>query len=132
MARDFFPDSAETITLPAEPSSAARAREFVRGFLQLSAHRVLEDAALLCVTELVANVSCHTGSTSCVIRLVDEPEDLLIEVADEASAPPVMTSPPADSEHGRGLHIIDALAGEWGVRAHPGDGKCIWLRLCDP
>lgn len=130
--RDYVPDPAgETIVLPAEPASAARAREFVRALLRVSRHRGLEDAALLCVTELVANVAIHTRSRRCVITLVDEPHDLLIEVADEAAEPPVLRSGMSGAEHGRGLFIINALAGEWGLRGGDGDGKTVWLRLCD-
>jgi anti-sigma regulatory factor (Ser/Thr protein kinase) len=130
--RPHVPRSADvTITLPANSSSAAVARQFVRHVLETSRHGALEDAALLCVTELVANVSRHTRSTSCVIRLVDEPDDLLIEVADDASDLPVLGPLPVRTESGRGLHIINALAGEWGVRRQVHAGKCVWLRLCD-
>lgn len=130
--RDGVPDTAgKTIVLPAEPASAARAREFVRSLLRSSRHRGLEDAALLCVTELVANVAIHTHSPRCVITLVDEPDDVLIEVADEEFERPVMRTAMSGAEHGRGLFIINALAGEWGVRGRDGDGKTVWLRLCD-
>ncbi len=101
--------------LPAEPASAARARDFVRSLLRSSRHRALEDAALLCVTELVANVAVHTRSRQCVITLVDEPDDVLIEVADEAAEPPVLRGRMSGAEHGRGLFIINALAGEEGA-----------------
>lgn len=128
--REHVPDTAEkTIVLPAEPASAARAREFVRSLLRRSRHQSLEDAALLCVTELVANVSIHTRSQQCVITVVDQPRDLVIEVADEASEPPVLQTERTGSEHGRGLFIVDALAGDWGVRQKPDDGKSVWLRL---
>ncbi|HET6965107.1 MAG TPA: ATP-binding protein [Acidimicrobiales bacterium] len=128
--RAHVPDTAETtITLPAEPASAARAREFVRSLLRRSRHKALEDAALLCVSELVANVSVHTRSKQCVITLVDEPDDVIIEVADEANEPPVLQKDGQQSDHGRGLHIIEALAGEWGVRQRPDDGKSVWLRI---
>ena len=121
--------AAATIVLPAEPASAARAREFVRRLVRRSDHRELEDAAMLCVTELVANVARHTDSHECVVTVVDEPEDLLIEVADHAGNLPVIESPGRMAEHGRGLRIVDALAQEWGVRGASDDGKCVWLRL---
>lgn len=107
------------------------ARDFLKGLLSESRHVRLEDSALLCVTELVANVARHTASSACLVRVVDEPEDLLIEVIDESPELPVMNPTPADSEGGRGLRIIDALAGQWGVRSNPGDGKAVWIRLCD-
>jgi len=122
---------AATIVLPAEPASAARAREFVRRLVRRSEHSELEDAALLCVTELVANVSLHAHSAECVITVVEEPGDLLIEVADgDADGHyPTMEQPGRMSEHGRGLRIVDSLAGEWGVRPGHDEGKSVWLRL---
>jgi hypothetical protein len=30
---------------------------------------------------------------------------------------------------GRGLHLVEALAGEWGVRPRENGGKVIWFRL---
>ncbi len=89
------------------------------------------DAALLCVSELVANVSVHTRSKQCMVTVVDEADDVIIEVADEAHEPPVLEPNAEKSEHGRGLCIIEALAGEWGVRQRPNDGKSVWLRLCE-
>lgn len=79
----------------------------------------------------MANVSVHTRSEHCVITLVDQPDDVIIEVADEAHEPPVLQADGQQSEHGRGLCIIEALAGEWGVRQRPDDGKSVWLRLCE-
>lgn len=132
MEREHVPDPAEQIiVLPAEPASAARAREFIRSLLRRSRHHALEDAAVLCVTELVANVSTHTRSRRCVVRLVEHLHDIVIEVGDENSELPMLAPLPPEAEHGRGLRIVDALAGEWGVRRRPDDGKCVWLRLCD-
>ena len=130
--REGVPDPAEKrITLPAVPSSAATAREFVRQLLRKSRHPSLEDAALLCVTEVVANVASHTSSQNCVVTIIDEPGNLLIEVTDEAADLPILGPAQPEAEHGRGLRIVDALAGEWGVRRRPDAGKSIWLRLPD-
>jgi anti-sigma regulatory factor (Ser/Thr protein kinase) len=132
MERVGAPFPAEQITLPAEPASAARAREFVRQLLRTSRHRALEDAAVLCVSELVTNVAVHTASRACIVTVVDEPGDLLIEVTDEARRMPHMdavTRP--ETESGRGLRIVHALAGEWGVHDSCGPGKSVWLRLAD-
>lgn len=125
------PSAEETITLPAEPASAALARTFVRDFISRSSHRALEDAALLCVTELVANVSAHTGSAECVLTVRDAPGELTIEVCDDTHELPAVESAPAFAEHGRGLRIIAALAGEWGVRRYSDHHKAVWLRLCE-
>lgn len=122
----------ETITLPAEPASAAQAREFVRRRLALSGHDSVEDAALLCVTELVANVSLHTAAGQCVVTVRDTPHAVLIEVGDnDVDDLPRVEPWSPEAEHGRGLRIVNALAGEWGVRRRPHQGKSVWLKLCD-
>lgn len=120
-----------TITLAAVPASAAKARQFVSDRLRGSRHGDLEDAAVLCVTELIANVTRHTSSRTCQVTVVDEPHDVLIEVSDDTPDLPRVGPPRPDAEYGRGLRIVAALAGEWGVRRQPGDGKAVWLRLCD-
>lgn len=133
MGRGDVPLQAEeTIHLPAEPASAALARAFVRQFTRRSSHRALEDVAVLCVTELVANVSIHTDSGECVVTLKDAPGDLTIEVADAAIELPAVEAASPWAEHGRGLQIVAALAGEWGVRRSSEQSKAVWLRLCDP
>lgn len=132
MGRNAAPyRSEESIRLPAEPASAAVARTFVRDMLRRSNHASLEDAALLCVTELVANVSVHTDSTECLVTVKDTDEDVMIEVTDETLEVPVVEPTSNESEHGRGLRIVEALAGDWGVLRRPDNGKSVWLRLCD-
>jgi anti-sigma regulatory factor (Ser/Thr protein kinase) len=121
----------QAIVLPAEAGSAVQARQFVRDCLRWNSRRgAVEDAALLCVTELVANVARHTPARECVVKVVEDNGDLTIEVTDDYSGVPAIADPSDPMEEaGRGLRIVDALAGEWGVRPHPGDGKSIWLRL---
>lgn len=122
----------ETIRLPAEAASAAAARRFVRGMLHRSHHGSLEDAALLCVTELVANVTVHTDSSECLVTVRSATRDVTIEVSDAATEMPAMEPAPLYAEHGRGLNIVDAVSCEWGVS--PGAGRCksVWARLCEP
>ena len=122
----------ETITLPAEPASAAAARSFVRRSLAQSGHGSVTDAAMLCVTELVANVSRHTGARHCVVTVRDAPHSVVIEVGDtDVDELPSVEPWSAEAEHGRGLRIVNALAREWGVRRRPERGKFVWLELCD-
>jgi signal transduction histidine kinase len=121
----------QAIVLPAEATSAVQARQFVRDCLRRNRRRrTIEDAALLCVTELVANVARHTSSRECVVKVVQDNGDLTIEVQDDfGGIPAIIEARDPMEETGRGLRIVDALAGEWGVRPLPGDGKSIWLRL---
>jgi anti-sigma regulatory factor (Ser/Thr protein kinase) len=131
MERAPGPRDADGIRLPAEPASAAIARDFVRQQLRGTSHQDLEDAAILCVTELVANVARHTDCATCVVKVLDEPDDVLIEVIDEAPEAPIVRNTPPMADHGRGLQIVDALAGEWGIKDLRPAGKAVWLRLVD-
>jgi len=108
------------------------AREFVRGLLQESRHLTLKDAAVLCVSELVANVVLHSSATECVVRLAYTPADVTIEVADEGPGRPVLEPSRPRSEHGRGMLIIDNISDDWGVRDLGRNGKSVWVRLNAP
>ena len=122
----------ETILLPAEPASAAQAREFVRRILTRSGHGSVADAAVLCVTELVANVSRHTGADHCVVTVRGAPHSVVIEVGDtDMGELPSVEPWSSEAESGRGLRIVSALAREWGVKRRPEEGKFVWLELCD-
>ena len=121
----------ELIELPAEPASAGRARAFVRQRLRAGRHLALEAQALLCVTELVANVSEHTESCLCVVAVRGSGDALMIEVTDGTPELPAMGPVSLQAEHGRGLQIVDALAQEWGVRQGRGRCKSVWVRLAD-
>jgi hypothetical protein len=49
-------------------------------------------------------------------------------VTDSSPVPPVRHDPADESEHGRGLNIVEALSTEWGWR--PGDpGKVVYAIL---
>lgn len=125
-------DPAErSIRLPAEPASAAVARRFVASRLRLAGLVGVEDAAALCVSELVANVVAHTDCPDCTITCRSGSGEVTIEVADRAADQPVVGSMQPYEEHGRGLRIVDALADDWGVRLEPSAGKTVWLKLCD-
>jgi anti-sigma regulatory factor (Ser/Thr protein kinase) len=119
-----------TISLPAEPASAAQARRWLRPLVAGSARPECEDAALLCLSELVANVARHADSKAFTVTVVESADELFIEVSDEDHhMGPVGEGVGPEDETGRGLGIVAALARDWGIRLHPDDGKAVWLRL---
>ncbi|WP_176946644.1 ATP-binding protein [Lentzea fradiae] len=80
----------------------------------------------LIVTELVSNVYDH-GEFPARLRL-DAPSgdgSVRIEVEDASSIPPVLKPSSPHSARGRGLVLVDQLAGEWGVTEQRA-GKTIW------
>ncbi len=86
------------------------------------------DDMLLVVTELVNNAVTHARS-ECELRISINPLSVRIEVVDEgAGTPDPLPSSPA-SDHGRGLHLVDALSAAWGFQPVPTGGKLVWAEL---
>jgi len=95
------------------------------------------------VSELVANAFLATGSApgtrltyseranTAVIRLIlgHFRHGLLIEVIDSSPNPPILINPERDTEHGRGLWLVNALSREWGHFPVPNGGKCVYSIL---
>ncbi|MEV6610133.1 ATP-binding protein [Kutzneria sp. NPDC051319] len=84
---------------------------------------------LLAAVELLANAYDHGGGAR-QVRLSHsrQPCWVRIEVEDNSRERPRMARHGrADQVRGRGLIILDRLAGEWGVRDEPaGEGKSVW------
>lgn len=76
----------------------------------------------LVASELVTNVVEHTDAGGLMEAWSDDP--FVLNVTDFDPAPP---SPQAEADErgGRGLHIVDELADEWGTTPHA-DGKTVW------
>ncbi|MFE9776267.1 ATP-binding protein [Streptomyces sp. NPDC005931] len=114
----------------------ARARSFTRETLRAWSLDHCCDDTILVVTELAANAALHAaprcaGAPPVRLGLVLAPAHLLLTVSDPDDRPPVY-APGTGSclqEHGRGLHIVDALSEAWGWAPAPPVGKTVWARL---
>jgi anti-sigma regulatory factor (Ser/Thr protein kinase) len=119
--------------LPADLTSARQARSAVRQALAgWGMDHLCGDAELL-ASELVANAAQHGDGTpiSLALRRHAEPGErpgFTCEVTDGSPAMPRRTEPGPDTERGRGLAIVDALARSSGVRASQA-GKTSWFTL---
>ena len=115
--------------LPAEPGSTRQARRFVSDVLgRWSCPHLAEEAALL-TSELVTNAVVHARS-EVDVRITRIPTGVRIEVMDqEAGSVRPVTAPP-HATGGRGLLLVQALAGNWGVRPSR-SGKNVWFELSD-
>ena len=113
--------------LPAHPLSARRARRFVLTALDAFGVRGLDEVAELLTSEVVTNAVVHAHSG---VRVSVEgiPGGARISVADSNPLIPALRRPVHEAEHGRGLHLVDALAARWGVDP-AGEGKAIWFEL---
>jgi PAS domain S-box-containing protein len=85
---------------------------------------VVRDLALI-TSELVTNAVVHGGSPV-ELRLERTGSRVVVLVEDDAIGTlPQARRPSDDDEHGRGLHIVEALSDEWGMR-ETDRGKCVW------
>ncbi len=113
------------LRLRAAASEVHDARAFIRALTipwQLPAPVV--DDLELAASELVTNAVIHaTGEVH--VALLRTPGEVRLEVDDAGDAAPVL--PVADHERvrGRGLAVVAALAGTWGVLERP-VGKRVW------
>jgi hypothetical protein len=115
--------------LPATTGNVRAARTVIVRLLEIAGVEALEDAAALCVTELMTNVLRHTDSQAFHLVVEFAETDVRISVQDDSSALPSPLQTPPDADTGRGMLIVNALVDEWGVDRDPEDGKSVWMRL---
>ncbi len=121
-------EGALQVRLPGVPASVREARALVREALN---GNPAEDAAEVCVSELVTNAIAHTRSGepggAVTVTVQPGPGWAVIRVTDAGAvrAPVLAGGPPATTEHGRGLRIIGALAAEWGTEGDAA-GRVVW------
>ncbi|WP_406442833.1 ATP-binding protein [Streptomyces sp. NBC_01613] len=118
--------------LPRHPASVGLARRRVRDHLADWGHSpddsALADAVLL-VSELATNVVRHGPLLErefevAVTALADG--SCLIEVSDEGQVEPRLRIVTEWEEAGRGLHLVEHIAGAWGVWNRGRHGKTVW------
>jgi anti-sigma regulatory factor (Ser/Thr protein kinase) len=128
-------DAVELVARRPRPSQARRileplleapalARAILRRTLSAWGADGYGDDALIVVDELVANAVLHAG-TEIELRLALHPDRLGIAVADRSAARPSLEHPGGGAEHGRGLLLVDAVAGAWHVLPRPHGGKVV-------
>ncbi|AVZ73389.1 hypothetical protein SLUN_15575 [Streptomyces lunaelactis] len=105
---------------------------------QLASWGLPSEAAAQIVAELATNATVHGRVQGRDFRLdlavQDDGKRLRIEVTDTCGdrlppGPGTPAAPAADSESGRGLLIVEALADRWGVASGPVPRKTVWAEL---
>ena len=119
-------DNVVSWTLPAELTSASRARTLIRRPLKRWELTELIPTAELLVSELVTN-AVRYAQGKIGLRLVLE-GGLVIEVLDDSAALPRLRHPDDSDERGRGLQVVSQLAQRWGARRAI-SGKVVWCEL---
>lgn len=115
----------------AEPERIAEARNQVRDVLHDWADEDQVDSAVLMVSEMVTNVLMHTdGDALLVAEITGETGSrrIRVDVADGSDELPHRRTPGELASSGRGLVLMELLAGAWGVDPR-GDGKSTWFEL---
>ncbi|WP_411117534.1 ATP-binding protein [Streptomyces sp. 058-1L] len=102
----------------------------------LGAWGLPSESAAHIVAELAANASVHgrVQGRDFQLTLAVSGRTLRIEVTDTRgdSTPPgpgAVKAPADDSEHGRGLLIVEALADHWGIAPGPVPRKTVWAEI---
>ncbi|MFF5754247.1 ATP-binding protein [Streptomyces lasalocidi] len=137
-SRESVHDSARTATfrITGSREGFAEAREFTHRTLDRWDVGECADDAVTVVTELAANAVLHAlpdvppGGADVRLRLTLRRAHLVCAVSDQCDTPPVYPSPGESLlEHGRGLHIVEALSAHWGWTRCAPLGKTVWAML---
>ncbi|MFE1754900.1 SpoIIE family protein phosphatase [Streptomyces anandii] len=119
-------DSVGDWTLPREPRSVGRAREYARSQLLAWDMEPLVDTTELLVSELVTN-ALRYGEGEIRLRLLLD-RTLVCEVWDSGLVQPRRRRARDTDEGGRGLQLVGLLSAAWGSRRTP-RGKTVWFEL---
>lgn len=115
-------------------AAASAARRYVAAALAECGASHLEASAELGVSELVTNAVLH-GRTALTVTVVTTPAGRVrIEVTDQSPLPPQRRRLSALATTGRGLRLVEAVSGDWGIDPVPagsGGGKTIWFEPLD-
>ena len=116
------------LALAAGVEAPGRARQFLRHQLERVVPVDILDVVLLLGTEVVTNAVRHAvGPILLAVTL--NPNLIRIEVADGSRQVPVRRFQAASVvPSGRGLHLLDMLAVDWGVAARE-PGKVVWFTV---
>lgn len=86
------------------------------------------DAAMLAASEVATNVLLH-AATAFEVAIEVGRGRLRVELSDgSAILPAVAHLVWSDSEHGRGMRIVEALTSRWGTDP-ASSGKVVWFEL---
>ncbi len=121
------------MTFVNSPSSVPAIRALVRRVIGVWGYETqfIDDAELV-ASELTANAVLHAQADDCDcfdVRLRPGHRRLRIEVADTGPSLPRQKVPGSAVETGRGLRLVEALCGRWGVVLNTPRGKTVWAEL---
>jgi anti-sigma regulatory factor (Ser/Thr protein kinase) len=119
---------ARRISLSAGPTAPAKARRHVRAAIYAWGVPVEETIAVLLTSELVTNAIRHEAGETVMLAITSADGQFRVDVHDTSCFLPVPVRGPADTETGRGLILVAALATQWGFYPTPA-GKAVYFTL---
>lgn len=128
-----------SMAVPHDASGARRARQRLAAELDRLVPPSLRADAVAVAAELLGNAVRHASPLpgnvihlGCRVHVDASNTVVELRVNDGGSTLiPRERSPEPDSPGGRGLAIVAALAGSWGVE-RSATGQCVWARLSGP
>lgn len=118
-----------TMGFAAEAVAARSARELTGEVLAGWRIPQAVDDTVAVVSELVTNAVTHATSHRIELVLTYGDGLLLVEVRDDSTRPPVLVRDAGDSEGGRGLQLVHALASDWGWLPLDQKRKAVWALM---
>jgi anti-sigma regulatory factor (Ser/Thr protein kinase) len=120
------------VDLPANSRGPATGRAVITALLAgWGVGELVEDAALV-VSELATNAVLHAaGENSIEMEVLRTSRGVRISLSDGSAVVPVRAELTTNLPAGRGLHIVAALASDWGTERHA-DGKRVWVDMERP
>ncbi len=121
------------VTLPADHSAPALARQIVGQTLLRWSLPMLVDAAALAVSEITTNAVLH-GEPPLQLRVLRGQDEIRVEVHDTGRGDLRRRTALGDAvaEGGRGLAIVTAISLDSGVDRVQGDGKWVYATFRRP
>lgn len=118
------------LNIDATPARFGQVRRIVQAQLRYWRLAPLVDPVGLGITELLANVHQHAHPDKrCTLKMTYRRGALRVAVQDADPRLPVMAVADPMGTCGRGLAIIAALSGDWGVQREEDGGKTVWFTL---
>jgi len=110
------------------PRMVGQARRAVGQFCRSGSHESLADDAELLTSELMTK-ACRYSTGLVTVLVLRNTARVVVTVTDDTGGEPlVMLEQDPERGNGRGLFLVDTIAGAWGTTTHTG-GKSVWFRL---
>jgi hypothetical protein len=126
------PARAAELHVHGQPLAVPQARRHARSVLDGWGLPELTPVAELIISELVTNaIAAHSalpGPSLIGLRIEAHARTVVVMVADASAAEPVLVPPDDAAPGGRGLHIVSAVAADWGFTRHD-RGKTVWAAI---